>query len=541
MSNDLDSLIQAAGSLDADASGDAVIALQIALNQGNQGDQLAITGLFDEDTTQAVRALQHRSGVDVTGRIDSSNWPALHQALQAEHEALEEAVSFATPMPISFGTEGETVRVTDFKALIRQGPPSYRSLGTTIPYGETVDLVGDPGKYAQVHHNDETVWTSAGNLRNERNLPRSSRSSTPISLDGLSGLDRTMAAIHNDYGGYLARKSKETGYPEAGLAAVIKVESGPLGGFNLDGTPVIRFENHIFKRQLRDNALFAKHFRINNSRQVWKGHQVRYTADGPWEDFHGNQAKEHRVLALARTLNEGAALRSQSMGIVQIMGFNHVKIGYRDVVEMWNDQSVNVEPQLTAFLSFVSNTPACHRGLLASDYVTFAGGYNGSGQKERYGAWIQDAADAYARVLKGAGKSALAAAPPAATPPKPDLTAALGKVTYLRSGIDGIFGSGTARATRAFQVRHGLPADGVVNEPTQAAASFRSDRALQNGSRGEDVRAWQAWLAAQKLLDPSETDRDQVVAATKALQVLSDLTVDGIAGRNTLAALDKLV
>lgn len=45
----------------------------------------------------------------------------------------------------------------------------------------------------------------------------------------------------------------------------------------------------------------------------------------------------------------------------------------------------------------------------------------------------------------------------------------LARARYYRSGIDGVFGPGTAAAVQAFQARAGLPADGRLNMETLSA------------------------------------------------------------------------
>ena len=106
--------------------------------------------------------------------------------------------------------------------------------------------------------------------------------------------------------------------------AVLAVESGGHAVGD-DGRLIIRFENHIFFDEWGklDPERFAQYFRFDLN-EPWQGHQWRPSPDQPWQDFHGNQAAEWQVFTLARdTLNATAALRSISMGLPQIMGFNH--------------------------------------------------------------------------------------------------------------------------------------------------------------------------------------------------------------------------
>ena len=74
--------------------------------------------------------------------------------------------------------------------------------------------------------------------------------------------------------------------------------------------------------------------------------------------------------------------------------------------------------------------------------------------------------------------------------------------------VDGVFGSGTAAAVRAFQRKYGLTVDGVVGRTTWTEVydqfrSIQSDNgtpnaypgtALREGSSGQNVRLVQFWL-----------------------------------------------
>lgn len=103
--------------------------------------------------------------------------------------------------------------------------------------------------------------------------------------------------------------------------------------------------------------------------------------------------------------------------------------------------------------------------------------------------------------------------------------------------VDGIFGTGTTAAVRAFQRRHGLTVDGVVGKTTWDAIyreyrSIQSDNGTTNaypgtplrpGDRGQNVRLVQFWLKI----------------ARSVYSALNDVGVDGIFGPSTTAAVKK--
>lgn len=113
----------------------------------------------------------------------------------------------------------------------------------------------------------------------------------------------------------------------------------------------------------------------------------------------------------------------------------------------------------------------------------------------------------------------------------------------------GVFGVATQHAVRDLQQRHGLPADGIVDQETWqvlVAASYRlGDRLLFRTRpmlRGEDVRDLQ-WRMSRLGFDAGDIDGVFGAATERALlgfQSEVGLVVDGIVGSETLEQLTRL-
>ena len=135
----------------------------------------------------------------------------------------------------------------------------------------------------------------------------------------------------------------------------------------------------------------------------------------------------------------------------------------------------------------------------------------------------------------------------------------LKELGYYVGSIDGVYGSGTIKAVRAFQERNRLTVDGVAGSDTQKVIYSSSakkatddveddkededvttdDGTLRQGSRGQAVKNLQEKL---KRLGYYNGSVDGVygsgtIAAVKAFQERNRLTVDGVAGTDTLKVL----
>jgi uncharacterized protein YgiM (DUF1202 family) len=211
---------------------------------------------------------------------------------------------------------------------------------------------------------------------------------------------KKVARTWNQFGNWIEELSNEHQIDPGSAVAVLCVESSGKGfEKNNKDRMIIRFENHKFWTYWgKDNTeSFHKYFKYgekkNGKVQVWLGHYWRKDDKGEWQTFHGSQLKEWQVLDFSRSLDDTAALYSISMGAPQIMGFHHHRIGYATVQEMFEKFSGDIRYHIKGLFDFLDKPMI--NALRKRDFVAFAGYYNGTGQKEEYGKWIQNHYDAF--------------------------------------------------------------------------------------------------------------------------------------------------
>jgi len=209
--------------------------------------------------------------------------------------------------------------------------------------------------------------------------------------------DRLTRRTWNSFGGLLEMLGRKLSINPAVVTAVLCVESSGKG-FGPDGKMIIRFENHVFWRHWGRShpAEFHDHFAFDEKRP-WCGHRFRGSTKERWKSVHGKgQTREWKVFEFARATHPRFSMYSISMGMPQIMGFNHRRIGYKSVEQMFASFERGERNQIIGLFDFIAagrltsgKESKLAVALKKRDFSTFARLYNGSGQAEEYSRLIE--------------------------------------------------------------------------------------------------------------------------------------------------------
>ncbi|MFD0792756.1 N-acetylmuramidase domain-containing protein [Mucilaginibacter litoreus] len=152
------------------------------------------------------------------------------------------------------------------------------------------------------------------------------------------------------------------GYDYRALKAIIQVESGQTGFSKETGRLIIQFEPAWFKR-------FKTDWQKDTSHKTWQANKV------------GNQTSEWIAFNDAFALDADAAMKSTSVGMMQIMGFHYAELGFQTVGEMWDFAKVSEYNQVELALKWIKTIPALDRALQSKNWQKVAYYYNGAGYK----------------------------------------------------------------------------------------------------------------------------------------------------------------
>jgi hypothetical protein len=197
---------------------------------------------------------------------------------------------------------------------------------------------------------------------------------------------RLIREIWNKFGGLLAELSTILKIDPAVAVSILCVESTGRA-FDREGRMIIRFENHIFWRYWGKShpSDFLTHFKFDR-RKPWCGHKFRKGAEAEWVTFHKKkQAGEWEAFEFARSKHGRFSLYSISMGMPQIMGFNHQTIGYKFVKGMFDSFTGGERNQITGLFDFVNRADSrMIPALRKKNFLTFAKLYNGPANAKAY-------------------------------------------------------------------------------------------------------------------------------------------------------------
>jgi uncharacterized protein YraI len=361
--------------------------------------------------------LNLREGPGLAFRVKKLLSPGTIVTIQAEQGdwfqvSVQELEGFAHRAYIrsSNGT-APCVGTTSSALNMRAGPDTTYKVLTVLPAGAEVTIFGEQGEWYRVQAKGQEGFVHSGFvILPDQKIPSgflidvpelrelSLVPAVPLVASPNNSRAELVARIWNQFGGLLEPLSARLGIDPAVTVAVTAAESGGRG-FGPDGRMIIRFENHIFWNEWGKHfpGVFNAHYRFNSARR-WQGHLFRTHPHGEWQQSHGKQSNEWAAFELAQSLHDRAAKRSISMGLPQIMGFNHTSIGYDSVEAMFETFSANERNQLLGFFDFIQGPHTVSRRIVAlkkRDFVTFALHYNGSGQAARYGSIIQGLFDAF--------------------------------------------------------------------------------------------------------------------------------------------------
>uniref|UniRef100_UPI003C7D4BDA N-acetylmuramidase domain-containing protein n=1 Tax=Pseudomonas veronii TaxID=76761 RepID=UPI003C7D4BDA len=173
----------------------------------------------------------------------------------------------------------------------------------------------------------------------------------------------------------LVTAAERLGVPLAAIYAVNEVESKGKG-FLDNGKPVILFERHVMYRQLA-TARNAGDDTAELKRHADQLATVNPALVNPKPGGYIGGTAEHQRLAMARLIDDTAALESASWGAFQIMGFHWKRLGYASVQAFVAAMSADESQQFDAFTRFIETDPALHKALKARKWAEFAKLYNG--------------------------------------------------------------------------------------------------------------------------------------------------------------------
>jgi hypothetical protein len=150
-----------------------------------------------------------------------------------------------------------------------------------------------------------------------------------------------------------------SGYEYRVLKSIIQVESGQHGFHPVTGKIIIQFEPSWFKRLYKNWAAATR-------RTTWQSNQV------------GNQAAEWKAFNSAFAVDADAAMKSTSIGMMQVMGFHYAETGFKTVGEMWDFAKESEHNQVLLAIKWIKTVRPLDLAIKNKDWQKIAYYYNGA-------------------------------------------------------------------------------------------------------------------------------------------------------------------
>lgn len=216
---------------------------------------------------------------------------------------------------------------------------------------------------------------AVNNLKQDNGLSPNSRvdKDTLTVLESCKPTSNGARNLKRRLGSHISSTATQYNIDEDILGGIILTES--LGEGFVNGKLLIRFENKTFLNRT-NNSDASSVFKIENDASY---HYI----NEQWIKTHGNgQTSEYEAFELAKNYDEKSAYESISMGLPQIMGFNHTSAGYDSAQNMFDDFYASEVSQVSALGKYIVTyndgilLSACHdRNLFQIAKI-----YNGNGE-----------------------------------------------------------------------------------------------------------------------------------------------------------------
>ena len=216
---------------------------------------------------------------------------------------------------------------------------------------------------------------AVNNLKQDNGLSPNSRvdKDTLTVLESCKPTSNGARNLKRRLGSHISSTATQYNIDEDILGGIILTES--LGEGFVNGKLLIRFENKTFLNRT-NNSDASSVFKIENDASY-------YYINEQWIKTHGNgQTSEYEAFELAKNYDEKSAYESISMGLPQIMGFNHTSASYDSAQNMFDDFYASEVSQVSALGKYIVTyndgilLSACHdRNLFQIAKI-----YNGNGE-----------------------------------------------------------------------------------------------------------------------------------------------------------------